>query len=243
MTISFLRRKKADPPPPPPTPVVEDVEAQEYSLRLSFMARSSDSLRFPAQPKIAAALPSIVEPLAKGGVETIGPLPLQYGDAHPSIERFTELQQWVLARREVSSVGRHALHVLELTDALDMTVDTFSCGLLHGETDTSGHPDYQAIVGGVASHWDEISGELIVRAVVGWGGRGLRGDSDRIGQKLVSALHANLLASGWSLGPAEPRLPRTHDRSGVTCAHCGFHGSASTAFYCTRCGMRMSRSA
>ena len=49
------------------------------------------------------------------------------------MERFNEMQQWVLARREIGPIGRHALYVLESTDALDMTVDTFFSALLHGE--------------------------------------------------------------------------------------------------------------
>ncbi|HEX2843726.1 MAG TPA: hypothetical protein VHP64_00615, partial [Candidatus Limnocylindria bacterium] len=187
--MSFLRRKKQDAtPPPPPTAMQEEVTAQEYLLRLAFVARSSDGLRLPADPSIAAAIPRIVEPLSQTPVEVIGPLPLEYSDASPAIERFTEVQQWVLARRDVGPIGRHGLYVLEMTDALDMTVDTFACGLLHGDTDTSGYPSYNAIVGGLASHWDELSGELIVRAVVGWGGKGQRGDTERHGQKLLSSL-------------------------------------------------------
>ena len=75
-----------------------------------------------------------------------------------------------------------------------MTVDTFFCALLHGETDTSGYPDYNAIVGGLASHWDELSGELIVRAVIGWGGKGQRGDTERIGQRILSSLYQQVIA-------------------------------------------------
>ena len=157
---------------------------------------------------MAAAIPGIVEPISQTTVESIAPLPLEYSDASPAIERFNEVQQWVLARRDVSPIGRHGLYVLEMTDALDMTVDTFHCGLLHGEIDTSGYPDYNAIVGGLASHWDELSGELIVRAVLGWGGKGLRGDTDRIGQKMLSSLYQQVVASGFSLGEAEQaRLP------------------------------------
>ncbi len=174
MSISFLRRKKQEPEAPPPPPV-EDVEAREYSERVTLMGRSSDALRLPAGPATAAALPSIVEAIVPGRVDVIEPLPLDLANASPAMERFNELQQWVVARRDLGPVGRHGLWVLELIDALDMTVDTFYCALLHGETDTSGYPEYQAIVGGLASHWDELSGELIVRAVVGWGGRGLRG--------------------------------------------------------------------
>lgn len=240
--MSFLRRKKAEAPPPPPTPIYEEVIAQEYSLRVAFLARSSDGLRLSAEPSAVAAIPAIVEPVSQTPVETIEPLPLEYSDASPDIDRFTELQQWVLARREVSAIGRHGLYVLELTDALDMTVDTFHCGLLHGEVDTSGVPEYNAIVGGLASHWDELSGEPIVRAVVGWGGKGLRGDTERIAQKLLSSLYQQVLASGYSLGEAEEaRLPAVGSRSGLTCAHCGFEAGSASAFYCPKCGMRMVR--
>jgi hypothetical protein len=243
--MSFLRRKKNEvEPPPPPTPVVEEVTAQEYSLRLSFVARSSDGLRLRADQSVAAAVPGIVEPISQTPVEVIAPLPTEYSDAAPSIERFNEMQQWVLARREVSPIGRHALYVLELTDAIDMTVDTFFSGLLHGETDTSGYPEYNAIVGGLASHWDELSGELIVRAVLGWGGKGARGDTDRIGQRLLSTLYQQVVASGYSLGEAEQaRLPQIGARSGLACAHCGFETGSASAFYCPKCGMRMARGA
>jgi len=241
--MSFLRRKKPEPePPPPPTPVQEEVVAQEYQLRIALVARSSDGLRLPADPRIAATLGAIVEPLSQTKVEIIPPLPNEYSDASPAIERFNEVQQWVLARREVSPIGRHGLYVLEMTDALDMTVDTFVCGLLHGDTDTGGYPEYNAIVGGLATHWDELSGELIVRAVIGWGGKGLRGGTERIGAKMVSSLYQQVLASGYSLGEAEQaRLPTIGLRSGLTCAHCGFEAGNASAFYCPKCGMRMLR--
>lgn len=241
--MSFLKRKKPDTPaPPPPTPVQEEVVGQEYQVRIALMARSSDGLRLPADPRVAASLASIVEPLSQTAVETIPPLPLELSDASPAIERFNEVQQWVLARRDVSPIGRHGLYVLEMTDALDMTVDTFLCGLLHGDTDTSGYPEYNAIVGGLATHWDELSGELIVRAVLGWGGKGLRGGTERVGTKLVSALYQQVVASGYSLGEAEQaRLPSIGLRSGLTCAHCGFEAGNASAFYCPKCGMRMLR--
>jgi hypothetical protein len=243
--MSFLRRKRSEePPPPPPTPVQEEVSAQQYSVKLSFLARSSDGLRLPSDPSVVAAIPGIVEPLSQTPVEVIEPLPLEYSDAAPTMERINEIQQWVLARRDVGPIARHALYVLETTDALDMTVDTFASGLLHGDTDTSGYPDYNAIIGGLASHWDELSGELIVRAVVGWGGKGLRGDTERIGQKLLSSLYQQVVASGYSLGAAEQaRLPTVASRSGLACAHCGFEAGSATAFYCPKCGMRMARGA
>jgi hypothetical protein len=243
--MSFLRRKKQEAPPAaPPTPVQEDVAAQQYTLKLTYLARSSEGLRMQADPAVRAMLPGVVEPLAMGSVEVVEPLPLEFSDAAPVVERFNEMQQWVLARRELGPIGRHALHVLEATDALDMTVDTFFCALLHGETDTSGYPDYNAIVGGLASHWDELSGELIVRAVVGWGGKGQRGDTERIGQRLLSSLYQQVIATGYSLGTAESaRATAIGGRSGLICAHCGFEAGSAGAFYCPKCGMRMARNA
>jgi len=242
--MSFLRRRRTEPaPPPPPVAVQEDVSGHQFSLKLAYHGRSSDGLRLRADPAALDALPGIVEPLANSPVEHIEPLPLEYAEAAPSMERFVELQQWVLARRDLSPIGRHALTVLELTDTLDMTVDNFVCALLHGEIDTSGYPDYAAIVGGLASHWDELSGELIVRAVVGWGGKGQRGDTDRISQRLLSSLYQQVLASGLALGAAESaRAPMVGAKSGAVCSHCGFDAGTQGAFYCLKCGMRMGRS-
>jgi hypothetical protein len=241
--MSFLRRKqKQESPPPPPQPMHEDVSAQQYSLKLAFLARSSDGLRMQADPGVLQAMPGIVEPLASTPVEVLEPLPLEYTDAAPNMERTNEMQQWVLARRDVSPIGRHALYVLELTDALDMTVDTFYCAMLYGETDTSGYPEYNAIVGGLASHWDELSGELIVRAVIGWGGKGQRGDTERIGQRILSSLYQQVIASGYSLGAADTARAAHTGHSGLVCAHCGFEAGSAGAFYCPKCGMRMTRS-
>jgi hypothetical protein len=242
--MSFLKRKKAEPPPPPPPmPVVEEVIGQEYALKLAYMARSSDGLRMGSDPAVIKTLPQIVEPLSDTPIEIIKPLPLEYSDATPAVERFNEMQQWVLARRDLGPIARHALYVLEITDALDMTVDTFFSGLLHGETDTSGYPDYHAVVGGIASHFDELSGELIVRAVVGWGGKGQRGDTERIGQRLLSSLYQQVLASGYSLGAADHAriTPAAGPSGGLACAHCGFESQSASAFYCPKCGMRMAR--
>ena len=87
--------------------------------------------------------------------------------------------QWINAHHGNSPIARHAISVLETVGALDLAFDTFVVTLLDGETDTSGYPEYNAIVGGVASHWDEATGDMIVRALAGWGGKGVRGDTDR----------------------------------------------------------------
>lgn len=242
--MSFLRRRKqAAAPPPPAGPVQEAVTAHQFILKLTYQGRSSDGLRVRAGGDAAALMAHVIDPLALSPVEIIEPLPIEFGGASPAVERGDELEQWVQARRGISPIGRHALAVLELTDTLDMTVDTFACALLHGETDTSGVPDYAAIVGGLASHFDELSGELIVRAVVGWGGKGLRGDTERHGQRLLSSLFQQALASDLALGQAEPDTVDARGAAGRVCNHCGFDAGIGGAFYCPKCGMRMARGA
>ena len=118
-------------------------------------------------------------------IEVVEPLPIEFSQATPTISRPSEAMQWLNAHHVHSPVTRHALVVLESIDAIDLEFDTFVCALLDGDVDTSGYPEYSAVVGGVASHWDESTGDMIVRAVVGWGGKGVRGDTDRIGAKLL----------------------------------------------------------
>jgi len=237
--MSFLRRRKPEvEPPPPPTPYIEEITAQEYSLKLAYLARSSDGLRLPADPRMKTMLPSVVEPLAQGPVEVIEPVSHELAEAAPTIERIAELQQWIQARSALSPIALHALYVLESTDSVDMTVDSLAIALLHGETDTSGYPDYAAIVGGLASHWDELSGDLIVRAIVGWGGKGQRGDTERTARRLLSSLYQQVRATGHSLGAAVATRPTTGpEHGGTVCRHCGFE-SGTDAFYCPKCGMR-----
>ena len=92
-------------------------------------------------------------------------------------------------------------------DAIDLVYETLVCGLLDGETDTTGYPEYNAIVGGVVSHWDEVTGDMIVRAVVGWGGKGVRGDTDRNAARLLAGLFNNVTADTHAIGTVSVERP------------------------------------
>lgn len=240
----FLKRKGKQQAPPAEVPMRPDAPAQSYSLKIYLMGRSSDSVRMQGA-EAGHTLPEIIDGMSKNRIEMIEPLTQEFRDASPTMENFEALQQWSGARRDVGPVARHALYVLETVDALDMTVDTFLCGLLRGATEASGYPDYQAIVGGIATRWDEVSGDLLARAVVGWGGKGVRGDTDRHAEHLVNAIYAELHASRFSLGAAAHARPPSASggRSGLVCGNCGFETSTGGAFVCTRCGMRLSRGA
>jgi hypothetical protein len=247
--LNFLKRRTAASEIAPPTAATrapagmpEESVAQEFQLKLLYGGKSSEGVRMASDPGVLADLPSLLGDLAKSEIEVLEPLPVELSGAAPIITHPAEASQWLEAHHERSPVARHALMVLESMDAVDLAFDTFVCALLDGETDTAGYPDYAAIVGGVASHWDEATGDMIVRAVVGWGGRGARGDSDRIASRLLMELLRNILASGYSLGMTQVERPvPSAGRGGLVCAHCGFSSAHERAFYCPKCGMRLLR--
>jgi hypothetical protein len=242
--LEFLRRKSsAKPAPavaPEPAPIPEEAVAEEHQLRLTFGAKTSNGVRMQGGPNILAALPTMLDNVARTAIEVVEPRATMLASASPSIVRTAEALEWLRAHGEASPITRHALYVLESLDAIDPAYDTFACALLDGTVDTSGYPDYSSIVGGVAAHWDEATGDLIVRAVVGWGGRGTRGDTDRIAGRLLGQLLGNILESGSSLGlTGHDRPTMAAGGATVTCQHCGYPLVHPRAVYCPKCGMRM----
>jgi hypothetical protein len=242
--LDFLRRRGSAKPEPPPSQSLlpEEVEAQEYTLKLTYRAKASQGVRMTAGPNAMAELPGMLAGIAISDVEVIEPLAMDFQGAAPAIEHPSEALQWINANQERNPVTRHGLVVLESSDAVDPAFETLALALLNGEVDTSGFPAYDAIVGGVASHWDEATGDMIVHAVVGWGGKGVRGDTDRTAQKTLANLLTNVLASQHAVGltPVERPVPSA-GLGGLVCAHCGFASAHERAFYCPKCGMRMLR--
>ena len=248
MPLDFLKRKGGDAAAPAGAPAAssntlgEEVTAQEYQLKLYYAGKSSEGVRMKAGPRALSELPSMLIGLAQSEVEVVEPLPIEFGQATPNIVRPSEAMQWLNAHHEHGPITRHALVVLESIDAIDLAFDTFVCALLDGEVDTSGYPEYNAIIGGVASHWDEATGDMIVRAVVGWGGKGVRGDTDRIGARILGGLLTNVLANQFAMGLTQIERPvPAAGRGGLVCAHCGFASGHERAFYCPKCGMRLLR--
>ena len=252
MPLDFLKRRNAaDGVPTPAAPpsagghglaLPEEIVAQEYQLKLYYAGKSSEGVRMKTGPSALDELPSMLHGLARTEIEVVEPLPIEFSQATPVIARPSEAMQWLNAHHVHSPVTRHALVVLESIDAIDLAFDTFVCALLDGEVDTSGYPEYSAVVGGVAAHWDEATGDMIVRSVVGWGGKGVRGDTDRLAAKLLAGILTNVLANQHALGlTAVDRPVPAAGRGGLVCAHCGFASAHDRAFYCPKCGMRLLR--
>jgi hypothetical protein len=242
--LDFLRRRGPEKPEllPADSLLPEDVEAQEYTLKLTYRAKASQGVRMAAGPNAMAELPGMLAGIAISDVEVVEPLAMEYQAAAPAIVHPAEALQWINANHDHNPVTRHALVVLESSDAVDPAFETLALALLSGEVDTSGFPAYDAIVGGVASHWDEATGDMVVHAVVGWGGKGVRGDTDRTAQKTLANLLSNVLASQHAVGlsPVERPVPSAGS-GGLVCAHCGFASAHDRAFYCPKCGMRLLR--
>lgn len=249
MPLEFLKRRGGDaekkapaPQPVAPAGMPEEVVAQEFQLKLQYAGKSTEGVRLRVGPRAMDELPDMLAGVARSDVEVVEPLQLEFAQAIPQIARPSEAMQWLNAHHHLSPVTRHALVVLESIDAVDLAFDTFACALLDGETDTSGYPEYNAIIGGVAAHWDEATGDMIVRGVVGWGGRGVRGDTDRTGSRILGGILTNILANQYALGlTAVERPVPAAGRGGLVCAHCGFASGHERAFYCPKCGMRLLR--
>lgn len=248
MPLEFLRRKgtgessrrAAASIPVAPQPVPEEAVAEDHQLRLNYAAKTSNGVRLQGGPNVLEALPQMLDGLAISDIEVVQPRETSFTIASPSIIRTEEAGEWLRAHGRTSPITRHALYVLELLDAIDPSYDTFACAMLDGDVDTSGFPEYSAIFGGVAAHWDESTGDLIVRAIVGWGGRGARGDTDRTANRLLGQLLNNILESSGALGlTAVERPGGAPGGPTVACQHCGYPNVHPRAVFCPKCGMRM----
>ena len=244
MPLDFLKRKHKEPAPADtgPTLLPEDMEAEDYELKLTYRAKSSPGVRMTAGPGALEQLPTLLHGLGRGDVALVEPLSVEVKDAAPRIVDPVQAMAWVNAHHGESPVTRHGLYVLESLDALDPAFETAALSLLSGETDTSGYPEYDAVVGGVVSYWDEVTGDIVVRGVVSWGGKGVRGDTERTASRHLATLLANILANQNAIGVTASERPMpAAGAGGLVCSHCGFASGHDRAFYCPKCGMRMIR--
>ena len=222
----------------------EEVVAQDHQLKLYYAGKSSEGVRMKAGPKALAELPSMLVGLAKSrdrGRRAAADR-VQPGDARRS-SRPSEAMQWLNAHHVHSPITRHALVVLESIDAVDLAFDTFVCALLDGEVDTSGYPEYNAIVGGVAVALGrgDRRHDLPGRRRLGRQGRPRRHRPDRRqAPGRHPHQHPGQPVRAWASTAIERPVPAA-GRGGLVCAHCGFASAHERAFYCPKCGMRLLR--
>lgn len=162
---------------------------------MHYRSVSSHGVRMPGVHDVPDRMPRLLEGFNITPVELVEPLPIDFQDAALSIVRPESALHWINVHHARTPLVRQALLIFETLDAVDLAYETMAVALLQGELDGEGFPRFDAIFGGPISYWDEATGELIVRMVVGWGGEGVRGDTARLAQRLVSRLLGNLLAS------------------------------------------------
>ncbi len=244
MQLPFVGRKdkkKNAVGPAMPVLAPDSVVAHDYNLRLQFHAKSGDGVRMSAQPFGPKELPGVLTSMSASKVDLVEPLGSEFQDAAPHITSPAQAMQWINARYTLDPMTRHALYLFESVDAIDPAYETLAVGLLHGVLDPTGLPRYDAILGGLVSYWDETTGELIVRPIVGWGGAGTRSDIDRNAQRLLARLLAAVLASQGALGLHSAERPVAVAGDKRDCPHCRFAAVDRRAFYCPKCGMRLQR--
>lgn len=218
----------------------DKLDVETLSLKLQYHALSSHGVRTTGEHDVPGRLPGLLAGFSLSPVELIEPLPIDFQDAAPSVVRPEAGLQWINAHHGRSPMARHALLIFESLDAIDLAYETAAIALLHGDVDGEGFPRYDAIVGGPVSYWDETTGELVVRMLLGWGGEGMRGDTQRIAQRLLARLLGNLLASqdATELGRVERPVAFAGEHR-EPCSHCGFTAIDRRSQYCPKCGMRL----
>jgi hypothetical protein len=249
VTFDFLKRKPEPPSAKPrsmglPEPgiLTEEPPAEDYELKLTYRARSSKGVRFRPGEGSVAALPLMLEGFAKSPIELIEPLDPQFADANPTVMRTIEASQWLNAHHHRSPVTRYGLMVLESLDAVDPAYESIAMCLLEGNLDSGGYPDYTGIVGAVASYWDEVTGDQMVRGIVGWGGRGVRGDTERTATRFLSGVLVAIVSTRGAAEVLELDRPLPPDSGGgLVCPHCQFAQVGRSAYFCPKCGMRLLR--
>jgi hypothetical protein len=249
VTFDFLKRNKTEAKTPPrslglPDPgiLTEEPPAEDYELKLTYRARSSKGVRFAPGEGSVATLPLMLEQFNKTPIELIEPLDPQFADANPSIMRTIEASQWLNAHHHRSPVTRYGLQVLETLDAIDPAFESIAICLLEGSLDSGGYPDYTGIIGAVASYWDEVTGDQMVRGIVGWGGKGVRGDTERNATRMLSGILVAIVSSRGAAEVVELDRPLPPDSgTGLICPHCQFAQVGKSAFFCPKCGMRLLR--
>lgn len=244
MPLPFLGRRRRGPAAPTPRVRIppDQLESNTLSMRIQYHAISSHGVRTPGTHDVPERLPGLLAGFSLAPVELIEPLPIDFEDAAPTVIRPEAALQWINAHHARSPLARQALLVFELLDAIDLAYETFALTLLNGDLDGEGFPRFDAIFGGPVSYWDETTGELVVRLLLGWGGEGVRGDTQRIAQRLLARLMGNLLAThdATELGMVEKPVAVAGQRR-EPCSHCGFPAIDRSSHYCPKCGMRLAR--
>ena len=111
-------RKGPDQPTTPP--ILEDVPAQDFILKLSYSAKSSESVRIKTSPSAVARLARMLDGYSQGEPELVEPYPLEFTQAAPFIARMPAAAEWLTYHRKRLPMTRHALVVLESVDAIDL---------------------------------------------------------------------------------------------------------------------------
>ena len=248
MSFNFLKRKPDEQAPPvsrglpDPGILTEEPPAADYEFKMTYRARSSKGVRFAPSESSMSALPRMLEEFNQSPIELVEPLEPQFAEANPTVMRTIEASQWLNAHHHRSPITRYALTIFETLDAVDLAYESAAITLIDGTLDSGGFPDYTGILGAVVAYWDEVTGDQMVRALVGWGGKGVRGDTERTATRTLGSMLVSIVASRGALELVELDRPLPPDSGmGLVCPHCQYSQVGRGAFFCNKCGMRMLR--
>ena len=226
-----------------PQPLFEEVTSQEYSLKLSYSAKSSEGVRLKAGPATVARLASMLDGYVQGVPELVEPLPVELGGGH-SVHRPHARQRSVApvppqpiagyaARPRRPGTGRRGRS--RLRDAGRRPARRSR------RHDWLPRLQRHRRRRGLALGRDHRRHDRPGRRGLGRKGRPRRHGS----QRRASAgrpLQQRQCRRSHAIGTVVAERPvAAAGQGGSVCAHCGFASAHDRAFYCPKCGMRMPR--
>src|SRR5664279_4950067 len=100
----FGRSRKKGPDQAQQQPLVEEVNSREFSLKLSYGAKCSESVRLKGGSGMDERLGNMLFGYVQGESEHVEPLPVELGGATPSIARVPGSAQWLKYHHDRSPV-------------------------------------------------------------------------------------------------------------------------------------------
>ena len=193
----------------------EEVVAQDHQLKLYYAGKSSEGVRMRTGPNAIAELPAMLarprqdarsrsssrcrSSSARRRRRSAGRPRRCSGSTPTTSTRRSPGTRWSSSSRSTRSTS-------------PSTPSSARCSTARSTRPATPSTTRSSVAS--PSHWDEATGDMIVRAVVGWGGKGVRGDTDRIGAKLLVGHPHEHPGQPVRAGPDRDRAAGAGRRSG-----------------------------
>ena len=227
-----------------PTP--DGLLVEDHELKLTYRAKTSQGVRMTAGPNALARCPTCSPTWRIGvGSTVVPPLDSSAERAAPDLLRPERGQAWLHATHDQPPGLRHGMYVLACSTPSTRRSRPSPSPSCRARRTPRAIPAYDAIMGGVVSHWDEQTGDMIVRGSSAGVARAsaatrtgtpagcwaslltnIAGSKDAVGLVAAGSAAAQGRARRPGVRPLRLRRRRTSGRSTAPSAACAWSGAS-----------------